>query len=297
MTTCLLGFHVAVSVALVLSAHATAAEFFNGINFLSDQWSAPRYDSAEAHASLTNAAASGANSIAVVVTWFQSSVDSSSPIYRGPRTVSDSEIAAVVQQARAKGMSVLLRPAVDPDWRLPNTSGTWRGQIGRSFSPDQWDEWFSAYSRMITHYAHVAANNSIELFSVGMELTATQRQDVLWRALINQIRRIFPGRLTYGANWDAVAEVPFFDALDSIAVDAYYPLAPLVQNATVRQLVDAWRQPAAALQALAQRLNTTVMLTELGYCSSPDSHADPAHKCDGVPADESAQLRAYAAAR
>jgi hypothetical protein len=294
---CILSFRLAISVAFVLRAHTVAAEFYNGVNFLSDQWSAPRYDSTEARASLKNAAASGANSIAVVVTWFQPSVDSSSPIYRGPQTVSDSEIAAVVQQARARGMSVLLRPAVDPDWRLPNTSGTWRGEIGRRFSSEQWDEWFSAYARMMTHYARVAANNSIDVFSVGMELTATQSQVLLWRALISEIRQIFPGKLTYGANWDSVTAVKFFDALDFIAVDAYYPLAPLVHNATVRQLVDAWQQPAATLQGLAQRLNTTVLLTELGYCSSPESHADPAHKCGGAQADQAAQLRSYAAAR
>jgi hypothetical protein len=290
-------FHVAFIASFVLGVHAVATEFYNGINFLSDQWSAPRYDSIEAQTSLGNARMSGVDSIAVVVTWFQSSVDSSSPIYRGPHTVSDDEIAAVVQQARAKGMSVLLRPAVDPDWRLPNTSGTWRGQIGRNFSPEQWDQWFSAYTLMMTHYARVAANNSIELFSVGMELTATQSQNLHWRALINEIRRIFPGRLTYGANWDAADAVTFFDALDFIGVDAYYPLAPQVHNATVRQLVDAWQQPAAELQALAQRLNTTVLLSELGYCSSPESHADPAHKCGGGQADQMAQLRAYAAAR
>ena len=287
----------AASLALCALNAATASEFYNGINFLSDQWSAPRYDSAPAQASLDNAAATGANSIAVVVTWFQPSVDSSSPIYPGPHTVTDTEIAAVVKHARARGISVLLRPAVDPDWRLPNTSGTWRGEIGRSFSPDQWDEWFSAYARMITHYAHVAANNSVEVFSVGMELSATQSQDVLWRALITQVRCIYKGRLTYGANWDVVTAVSFFDALDFIGVDAYYPLAPSVRNATVRQLADAWQQPASALQALAQRLNSTVLLTELGYCSSPESHADPAHKCGGAQADQSAQLRAYAAAR
>jgi hypothetical protein len=232
-----------------------------------------------------------------VVTWFQSSVDSSGPIYPGPRTVTDSEIAAVVKQAHGRGISVLLRPAVDPDWRLPNTSNTWRGEIGRNFTSDQWSEWFSAYSKMITHYALVSAANGIDVFSVGMELSATQSQEALWRSLISKVRFIFKGSLTYGSNWDVATVVSFFDDLDFIGVDAYYPLAPAVHNATVKQLVDAWQIPAAALQALAQRLQKGVLLTELGYCSSPDSHADPAHACNGARPDQSAQLRAYAAAR
>jgi len=249
-----------------------------------------------AQTSLDNAAANGINSIAVVVTWFQPSVDSSGPIYPGPRTVTDDEIAAVVVMARTRGMSVLLRPAVDPDWNLPNTSGTWRGQIGRNFTAEQWQQWFAAYSQMLTHYARVATATGVEIFSVGMELSATQSQDLLWRSTISKIRSIFRGQLTYGANWDVVANVTFFDALDVIGVDAYYPLLPSVRNATTKQLVSAWQQPAADLQALALLHGTTVILTELGYCSSPASHADPAHACNGLP-DEGAQLRGYAAAR
>ncbi len=253
--------------ALMLRPRGAAAsqQFYNGINFLSDQWATPRYDSIQAQTSLSNAAASGVSSIAVVVTWFQTSVDSSGPIYRGPKSVTDSEIAAVVKQAHGRGMSVLLRPAVDPDWHLPNASGTWRGEIGRNFTQDEWNTWFSSYSDMMIHYARVAAENSVEMFSVGMELTATQGQDSLWRSLISQLRAIYAGSLTYGANWDVVSAVTFFDALDYIAVDAYYPLVPAIHNPTVRQLVEAWQQPAAALQAIAQRLQKGVILTELGY--------------------------------
>jgi hypothetical protein len=284
------------AVFLSCALAASLPAFFNGVNFLSDQWSAPRYNSSAARQSLQNAANSGINAIAVVVTWFQPSVDRSSPIYPGPRTVSDGEIAAIVEQAHALNISVMLRPAVDPDWRLPNTSGTWRGQIGRHFTPDQWNDWFAAYSRMMVHYAQVAASSGVDTFSVGMELSASQTQDAHWRSTISAIRRIFGGGLTYGANWDAVASVPFFDALDFVGVDAYFPLVPLVPSATVRELVEAWQQPAATLRAIAQSLNTSVLLTELGYCSSPDSHADPAHACNGPP-DQASQLRAYAAAR
>ena len=260
---------VAASVALLLPSRSAAAslQFYNGINFLSDQWAAPRYGSIQAITSLDQAAASGANSIAVVVTWFQASVDSSGPIYPGPRTATDSEIAAVARQAHDRGVSVLLRPAVDPDWRLPNTSGTWRGEIGRNFTAEQWDVWFSAYAQMMRHYARVAADNSIDMLSVGMELSATQSQDSLWRSLISEIRAIFAGSLTYGANWDVVSAVTFFQDLDYIGVDAYYPLAPSLHNATVRQLVEAWQQPAAALQHLSLTLQKGVILTELG-CGS-----------------------------
>jgi hypothetical protein len=278
------------------ASSAPSSLFYNGINFLSDQWSTPRYDSIPAQASLDNAANSGVNSIAVVVTWFQPAVDVWGPIYPGPATVTDSEISAAVVIARMQGMSIMLRPAVDPDWRLPNTSGTWRGQIGRNFTHDQWHQWFDSYSSMIIHYACVAAMYGVEIFSVGMELSATQSQDAHWRSLISKIRSVYTGQLVYGANWDVVDNVTFFDALDFIGVDAYYPLVPSVRNATMKQLVEAWQQPVAALHALAVRHQSSVILTELGYCSSPASHADPAHVCGGPP-DENAQLKAYAAAR
>jgi len=43
-----------------------------------------------------------------------------------------------------------------------------------------------------------------------------------------QVRAVYKGKLWYGANWGSyIWEVAWFDAVDYIGCDAYYPLSKL----------------------------------------------------------------------
>ena len=46
-----------------------------------------------------------------------------------------------------------------------------------------------------------------------------------WRALIADVREQTGAPLTYAANWTDYERVPFWDALDVIGIQAYFPLA------------------------------------------------------------------------
>jgi hypothetical protein len=55
--------------------------------------------------------------------------------------------------------------------------------------------------------------------------TAVERPDD-WRRRIADVRRVYSGKLTYAVNWHReVEEVSFWDALDPIGVQGYFPLA------------------------------------------------------------------------
>jgi hypothetical protein len=71
-------------------------------------------------------------------------------------------------------------------------------------------------------------------FNVGTELDATERHETEWRSVIAEVRASLPNaKLWYGCNWwPNVTEVNFWDALDFIAVDAYFPLSTHI-NPTV----------------------------------------------------------------
>ena len=45
-----------------------------------------------------------------------------------------------------------------------------------------------------------------------------------WRALIAEVRQHTDAPLTYAANWTDYRQVPFWDALDIIGIQAYFPL-------------------------------------------------------------------------
>jgi hypothetical protein len=78
---------------------------------------------------------------------------------------------------------------------------------------------------------------------------------------------VYGGALTYGAGWNEVYEVPFWDALDFIGLSAYYPLVdgPSPDKAA---LARAWHPLLDRLEALSRRWRKTIVFTELGYRSA-----------------------------
>ena len=92
-----------------------------------------------------------------------------------------------------------------------------------------------------------------------------RRLERFWRDLIADVRELYHGAVTYGANFDQFDQVGFWDALDAVGVDAYFPLGryglPLEQMAP--RLRAAWRRTARQLQAVSPAL--PVVLLELGW--------------------------------
>ncbi|MEM6453931.1 MAG: hypothetical protein AAF772_02440 [Acidobacteriota bacterium] len=89
-----------------------------------------------------------------------------------------------------------------------------------------------------------------------------------WRMLIERTRAIYRGPLTFAANHDAYADMGFWDALDWMGINAYFPLrAGLDAPLRVDALTDAWRTVFDAVAAFrADRdLTLPILFTELGY--------------------------------
>ena len=62
--------------------------------------------------------------------------------------------------------------------------------------------------------------------------------------IVDAVRQVYKGRITYAANWDKVGEVGFWDALDVIGVHAYFPLAD-GDNPDAETLRRGWDAPLA----------------------------------------------------
>lgn len=92
--------------------------------------------------------------------------------------------------------------------------------------------------------------------------------DTEWRQLVQRVRQVYSGRLTMAANFDNYHEVSFWDCLDLIGINAYFPLrerleAPLDEDSMAR----AWRQIFDQIEAFKSThdLSQEVLFTELGY--------------------------------
>lgn len=103
-----------------------------------------------------------------------------------------------------------------------------------------------------------------------------ERQQLLdrhWRELIAEMRKVYSGRLTYAANFDQYKEVGFWDALDLIGINAYFPLRTLKdRDATGPELYDvlleSWRTILGRYVAFREEINLgskPALFTEIGY--------------------------------
>jgi hypothetical protein len=101
--------------------------------------------------------------------------------------------------------------------------GAFTGHIKMSTAED-WVLFENQYRCFILRFARLAQELNIPLFCIGTELKVFVRaRPAFWKALIEEIRAVYKGKLTYAANWDEYEETFFWDALDFIGIDAYFP--------------------------------------------------------------------------
>jgi hypothetical protein len=152
----------------------------------------------------------------------------------------------------------------------------WRGDIQYGDDEEAWHRFFEQYQSFIVAQARMAAENGAALFSLGVELDATTHREAPWRRIIAAVREVYPGPITYAANWDSLERVPFWDAVDLIGVQAYFPLASAsIQDPDRKALLAGWEGPLAQVRELSRRFGKPVVFTEIGYTRSPQAAALP----------------------
>lgn len=212
----------------------------------------------------------GANAVALMP--FASQRDPRQPELRflnhQPTAETDIGTLHAARRAHAQGMRVLWKP------HLWVGHHSWPGEVAMT-SDEDWHSWWASYRRYILHHAFLAAWSESEIFSVGVELAKTLGQEAEWRRLIADVRRFFPGQVTYASNWyGGLEDVGFWDALDAVGVDAYYPLAEGA-DATPEELALGARQAVAGLAEAARRHGKPVLLTEVGFAARRGAWVEP----------------------
>jgi hypothetical protein len=188
-------------------------------------------------------------------------------------SLTDELLAAEIRRARQAGVHVIVKPHV---WSTDYWDGKeWHGTI-RQLDAAAHARWWKSYRAFALHYARVAQSAGAETYCIGTELvmmTLTHPRE--WRGLIKELRGVFSGTLTYAAHHHKEAfEIAFWDALDAVGVNAYFPLdAPA--GAPVDKLVAAWAPHRGRLDALARRTGKPIVFTEVGYRPVAGNHVKP----------------------
>ncbi|NLN61579.1 MAG: hypothetical protein GX146_01690 [Myxococcales bacterium] len=206
-----------------------------------------------------------------------------------PVAQNEQYIRDTARWAQQRGLRVALIP------HLYVMSGQWRGDIDFPKAA-QWATWFAAYKQYLLRWAAVARDISADLFSIGVEFKSSSNyHEETWRQLIAEVRRVYPGPLTYSANWDEVEQVPFWDALDHIGINAFWPLArkPGDGYAIIRAITEML---ADELEALSVFYGKPILFTEMGIKSATDAALAPwewPEHLSGMRYDEAYQAMAY----
>lgn len=217
--------------------------------------------------SIDQVAAIGADTVSIVVDARQENGSSSRIFIDVRMTPTPEQLLRLVRHAKGKGLRVVLMPIV----LLDNPRGNeWRGTI----RPDNWNQWWDSYRRMIHHYSWIAQAGGVDVLVIGSELVSTESRGEEWSRTIRQVRRDFKGLLTYSANWDHYNRVPFWAQLDLMGMNSYYKLGN-DRHVQVKEIVSRWKDIQNDLLSFQRRINKPLILLEAGWCSMANAAHEP----------------------
>ncbi|MBT8196758.1 MAG: hypothetical protein HKO56_03920 [Bacteroidia bacterium] len=132
---------------------------------------------------------------------------------------------------------------------------------------EEWVEWEKNYSEYILTFAKIAEQHHSKIFCVGTEFgNAVKERPAFWGKLIDDVRKVYSGKLTYAANWDSYQDFPHWYKLDYIGIDAYFPLSES-ETPSVEELKEAWKKPFSEIDAFQTKMHKPILFTEYGYRS------------------------------
>lgn len=260
-----------------------------------------RYASPASAASLADLARTGANYVAIIPTSFSKTIRDAE-FYSTDATELDAAVVEAINAAHADGLSVLLKPHVDPADGKPRAY----------YAPSDVDAWFRNYGAFLLHYARLATQNNVEMFNIGCEFDSmvTPRYRDRWLRIIRSVRAVYRGPLIYASGGAAGgADVSFWDAVDYVGVDAYNPLSQL-SRPSVADLAAGWlarpegkwaialtggKPPLDYYRSLWERYRKPVIFSEIGYKSVVGATERPGDWKYNAAVDLDLQARAYEA--
>ena len=142
--------------------------------------------------------------------------------------------------------------------------------------------------------AELAERTGVEIFVIGTELVGVSKYTDEWQGLINEVREVYSGKLTYAAEGMNAKKIEFWDSLDYIGIDAYFPLSKR-SNPSLAELIEGWQKYEPQIKKLAERYGKKVIFTEIGYKSVEGTTIKPWEWSKNGEASESEQALAFQA--
>jgi len=168
-------------------------------------------------------------------------------------------IESCIKTAKSKQLKVMLKPQI-------YIGGGWIGDMDFT-SEQEWKTWESNYTTFVMDYVKIAAKYDVDLLCIGTEMNiSVTKRAAYWDNLIQEVRKIYKGKITYSANWDHYQKIPFWGKLDYIGLSSYFPLSDS-KTPTIEELSKAWQPVIKNLKNISEKNNKRILFTEYGYMS------------------------------
>lgn len=204
-----------------------------------------------------------ANYAAIMPFAYIHSLDSPTVHYDGNKQWFGETIPGVKQyisELKKNNIEIMLKP------QLWVSQGEFTGNINMISEAD-WVEFETTYENFIMKFVKVAEEEHVKIFCIGTELERfVKHRPNYWVRLIEKIKEVYKGKLTYAANWDEYSKTTFWNELDYIGVNGYFPLT---KDKTPKReaLKTGWINRKLKMKKHADSLQKKILFTEFGYRS------------------------------
>lgn len=235
-------------------------DYIKGVNFAPFA-SKGAFSNKESFQSLENLVMrTNANYIFFVPNGLQDTPQSIKIDYSSDATCSDEELEKMIMFAKGLGMHTVLKPTVNC------RNGSWRAHIS-FFDEDvvcepKWSEWFEAYTQFQLHYAAMAEKLGCDMFVAGCEMVMSEHREIEWRQLIQDIRTVYHGPISYNTDKYQEHNVAWWDAVDIISSSGYYP-------------VSDWNTQLNRIEKVVRKYKKPFFFSEMGCMSTQHSKNRP----------------------
>jgi hypothetical protein len=180
--------------------------------------------------------------------------------------------------------------------------GGWAGSI-QFTSQEQEQAWFDSYWNTYKPYVEAAAKAGADQMAIATECSWLQQHAsaTLWNQLIDRIRGVFAGALTYDMNWYPVNQaIPDWfnnQNISMIGVSSYIPLTDVSTRIDPKDMLELWKDKIKSiLDTISTRVGKPVLISEIGYRNSSNALYHSWEQDSTSPLDPTEQAGAYEAA-
>ncbi len=180
--------------------------------------------------------------------------------FTGNEFISDAILIELITYAKSLDLLVILKPTVNC------RNGEWRAYIN-FFDIDvpcepKWKDWFTAHISFHLHYAQIAEKTNCYMYICGCEMVMADRKTKHFMDLINLVKSIYSGLVSYNCDKYQENNIHFWNAVDVISSSGYYPLGSIKEN--IQRIKD-----------VAKKYNKDFFFAEAGCMASEGSEKVP----------------------